>query len=211
MRLIGYWIESLRDQRYFPPQEFVGDLSIEKREALVRYLANGLVFESYCGYSWCRYSCGISHEAMGSRELTDNEWVWPEGLGHYVAHHQLILPEEFISHVLKGGNMLCDPKSLVEPDQRFWLEWCIRHSSGMLNARVAAARAKADAVAERLREEHYQRLETEHGTSEDKCLWAGCDIRALRGMVFCARCATKSSGMDPGGQAYGGLAKVLAA
>ena len=36
---------------------------------------------------------------MGSREYTDGTFVWPEGLPHYVEHHQVRLPQEAIDHI----------------------------------------------------------------------------------------------------------------
>jgi uncharacterized protein (TIGR03067 family) len=48
------------------------------------------------GYSFCRFVCGTPDEEMGSADLHDGEWEWPEGLAHYVEHHSVLLPDEFI-------------------------------------------------------------------------------------------------------------------
>src|SRR5258708_34848709 len=55
MRLIGYWIESLNDLDYFPPQEFVGGLSLSTRAEVADYLDTGLKYAAYRGVSWCRF------------------------------------------------------------------------------------------------------------------------------------------------------------
>jgi hypothetical protein len=39
---------------------------------------------------------------VGSGELSDGRYVWPEGLAHYVAEHGVRLPNEFVHHVLAG-------------------------------------------------------------------------------------------------------------
>jgi hypothetical protein len=48
------------------------------------------------GYSFCRFECGIPNNAMGDSDLSDGEWLWPEGLAHYVERHSVRLPDEFI-------------------------------------------------------------------------------------------------------------------
>jgi hypothetical protein len=39
---------------------------------------------------------------MGSRDLSDGTWVWPEGLAHYVERHNVVLPEAFV-HTMRAG------------------------------------------------------------------------------------------------------------
>jgi len=48
------------------------------------------------GYSYCRFDCGIPDCEMGSIDLYDGVWVWPQGLVHYVEFHSVCLPYEFI-------------------------------------------------------------------------------------------------------------------
>lgn len=60
-------------------------------EQVVRYLEAGHTASSYLGYSICR-CCGATGAALGSRDLTDGIWVWPEGLTHYLRAHGLSLP-----------------------------------------------------------------------------------------------------------------------
>jgi hypothetical protein len=48
------------------------------------------------GYSFCRFVCGIADWDMGSADFCDGDWLWPEGLAHYVEKHSVRLPDEFI-------------------------------------------------------------------------------------------------------------------
>jgi len=57
MRLIGYWIRSLKDEEFCAPQEIVGSLDHDVRSKLADYLDAGAVdfLHSQRGYSWCRF------------------------------------------------------------------------------------------------------------------------------------------------------------
>ncbi|WP_212823110.1 hypothetical protein [Catellatospora sp. TT07R-123] len=50
------------------------------------------------GVSLCRL-CGCGN---GSAEQTDGEFIWPEGLAHYVEDHRVRLPDEFIERAERG-------------------------------------------------------------------------------------------------------------
>lgn len=202
MRVIGYWIRDLRDEEFCAPQEVVGDLAEGVREKIADYLEAGSndVFNSQCGYSWCRFFCGIPHQKMGSKELTDGSWRWPEGLSHYVRAHGVILPEEFVEHSLGdklhrrrtaarlpaggGGASSDDPLD-------YWRKWCAAHRSGRLLERLRRARVEADARPRVVQQEEIQRrvsAEIAHyGLGNDRCIFAGCHERVLSGMKLCAR------------------------
>jgi hypothetical protein len=51
------------------------------------------------GFSWCRFRCEQG-KYLGACDLTVGTYIWPEGLGHYVAHHRVRLPDEVVAHVL---------------------------------------------------------------------------------------------------------------
>jgi hypothetical protein len=91
LTIIGYWITSLNDNSLFTPQEFV-KTSLGTGVASLR---SGQTYEQYRGFSWCRFQCGFSTREMGSRDLTDETWVWPEGLANYVESHSIDLPPRF--------------------------------------------------------------------------------------------------------------------
>ena len=65
MKLIGYWMNDLREPDLPLPQELVGEMSAPDREAVCRYLNSAQVFESYRGYSWCPVSLRGGGQAYG--------------------------------------------------------------------------------------------------------------------------------------------------
>lgn len=207
MHLIGYWIQSLLDDRYFPPQELVGELPAETRERVAAYLDQGSVFQSYRGFSWCRFGC--SHCSMGSRELTDGQWVWPEGLSHYIRDHGVTLPNQFLCHIQGGGSLAPDIPDQTLSDQ-LWCDWCRATSSQHIQPALAIALARANARAQALREGEWKRYEAEKGLSGATCMYQGCSNAALAGMSICAMHASSMQSCDPGDRAYfEELVKVL--
>ena len=56
LRRIGYWKEYLQDDFPFP-QELRAEYTSGLAEKLATYLESGKFFESYLGYSWCRFGC----------------------------------------------------------------------------------------------------------------------------------------------------------
>jgi hypothetical protein len=73
-------------------------IDLGKKQKLVAYLRSGATYNWYRGFSYCRFDCGIDDLEMGSRDFTDGVWVWPEGLHHYVDKHDVMLPDDFVSH-----------------------------------------------------------------------------------------------------------------
>jgi hypothetical protein len=93
LRLIGYWLgqhaPGWPDVRAFVDR--APDRDLQARVA--RYLRGGTMFVATAGVSFCRL-CGA---ANGSTELTDGvNFVWPEGLAHYVEAHAVRLPAEVV-------------------------------------------------------------------------------------------------------------------
>jgi hypothetical protein len=79
----------------------------------------------YLGYSICRL-CG---ERTGTGESMDGEWVWPEGLAHYVEAHSVRLPEEMVTWMQEREWRV--PHEVGEliagaVDESFWLSWAKR-------------------------------------------------------------------------------------
>jgi hypothetical protein len=71
-------------------------------DGVLRYLERGLVAKSYMGFAICR-CCARADGAMGTCDLTDGEWVWPQGLAHYVREHSLPLPTRFRECISANG------------------------------------------------------------------------------------------------------------
>ena len=97
LRALGYWRSE--DEPELPdPAEFLdASWDPEERAVVSRYLAGGDRAISWRGLSWCRL-CELKHN--GSHCLSDETYVWPEGLAHYVEVHSLRPPAEFLQHVL---------------------------------------------------------------------------------------------------------------
>ena len=92
--LIGYW-QDANSPGWPTPEVFVdADWSVEERDGVAAYLGAGRGWRHFMGKSTCR----ICRQPNGSSELTDGDWVWPEGLAHYVAQHAVRLPDEFVRH-----------------------------------------------------------------------------------------------------------------
>lgn len=80
---------------------------------------------------------------MGSRELTDGVYVWPEGLVHYIEKHNVRLPRQFVEHVLRGSHAsLPDGPEGHEfdRDRSWWL------GLGQLRRQVAEQRMAGDSL-----------------------------------------------------------------
>lgn len=191
--LIGYWIQSLKDEEFCAPQEVVGALPPDVRTKLADYLdAGDHDFFSQMGYSWCRF-CGATGKEMGSRELTDGFWVWPEGLSHYVRAHGIILPEEFVADALAQPRPrhLNPFRALGPVSLDYWRDWCASHRSPALLERLRRARAEADLRAPGVVQDYFQGRVSEeiarHGQGDERCMFAACDEKVLRGMKLCAR------------------------
>lgn len=192
MRLLGYWKSSLTDS-YALPQHFEAPLDPAVRERLVVYLNAGHMVNQSRGHSSCRYGCGNN----GSAERTDGEWVWPEGLSHYVEVHNVALPREFIDHVSSRESCPRPPETIgshVQGDEQDWLRWSdermpVVFKTALENAIATAERCFAARIDAAARES-----ETQHGLSDATCMQAGCKRRARRDRALCARCLMSADG-----------------
>ena len=96
LQLIGYWRSESYESPYPDPKDFVDPTwDRAKREIVAGYLVRGRKLYQYRGLSPCRFC----DKYVGSTELTDRTYLWPEGLAHYLTEHFVRLPDEFISHV----------------------------------------------------------------------------------------------------------------
>jgi hypothetical protein len=90
-----------------------------EREMVRDHLRGGFVVRAYLGKSTCRL-CG---EPIGSLELSDGTFIWPEGLVHYLDEHHVRLPHRFAEHVRSQIEQL--EGAVVEED---W--WRSQRSAG---------------------------------------------------------------------------------
>lgn len=93
-------------------------------ERMAGYLARGEYIATYFGWGVCR-CCGAE---LGTSDLTDGIWVWPQGLEHYLEEHQLPLPSAFLATAARNGyriprtaDMMASP--LNKYDFTFWHHW----------------------------------------------------------------------------------------
>lgn len=113
LNLLGYWRSEFEPDLPHPKDWVDATWNENERDAIIDYLDQGLVRESYRGLSPCRM-CG-NHN--GYRELTDGTYVWPEGLAHYVRDHAVRLPRAFVEHALWRLDTLC----FATADTRWWM------------------------------------------------------------------------------------------
>lgn len=101
MKPVGFWRQSIDDATELPhPQDLVDpSWPLLERVRVATYLRRGQTACAYLGYSFCRLDCGLPVQFMGTRDLTDGEWVWPEGFAHYVEHHAVKPPTEFLDAI----------------------------------------------------------------------------------------------------------------
>jgi hypothetical protein len=127
---IGYWQSD--EASILPHPEYLVDDGwlAEERERIIAYLQAGRQYLSYGRFSFCRFKCGADPSDMGHCDLTDGEWVWPEGLAHYVEHHHVILPMEFVQSMRRNDWEV--PPDVIVPevqegyhimDMKFWIQW----------------------------------------------------------------------------------------
>ncbi len=187
---LGYWIEDLWDEKLPAPQELVAPKPHADSAALVSYLDAGVPCEQYRGKSWCRFGCYGADLDMGSRDLIDGVWVWPQGLSHYVSVHGVMLPDPFIARALSAARIQA-PQVKQEQDFGFWHTWSSEHRSPLLLKRLREARQVAEVRVEEDLRRRAQAMEQEKGLAKDRCRWQGCVQLAIAGANLCAWHALK--------------------
>ncbi len=109
---LGYWLGD-RSPGWPEVRSFIDSgWDADERAEVALYLRQGSVARRYLGFSLCRI-CG---SAVGSLELSDGVFIWPEGLAHYVSEHSVRLPGRFVEHVAERTAELGD----AVVDDRWW-------------------------------------------------------------------------------------------
>lgn len=134
LQIIGYWDDSedpmvkVETPNGFPhPRELVEpgwDGGLKKR--IVNYLNCAPMHRGSWGHAYCRMDPSRDCEEMGSREMTDGTYIWPEGLKVYVEDYDVRLPAAFLEH-MKALDFKVPPVDRflkAEVDDSFWREWC---------------------------------------------------------------------------------------
>ncbi len=125
LEVLGWWFHEEAPDAYPRPQLLVSPCNEKERNDAVAYLRAGHTVVAYEASSHCRFACG--EPDMGHRDLTDGTFVWPDGLAHYVEHHDVRLPSHFVAHVHARGAKVA-PFELPAPrrglfDKAPWLAW----------------------------------------------------------------------------------------
>jgi hypothetical protein len=155
LRLIGYWasVDGSVDVLGYPhPASLVEPhWQHERRQRIAQYLKDGHELVSYMGVAPCRFADCSQRNGLGSRDLTDGQWLWPEGLAHYVLTHDVRLPDEFVAAAAELGFIV--PSARLEQrsvDRTFWLRWSAANTpppaAGPDACTFEAARATCDAL-----------------------------------------------------------------
>lgn len=149
---VGYW-QSEEWEPYLPHPRYLVEPGWRKNERslIVAYLKSGHQYSRWQGYSYCRFDCFLKNRkkaiselerralvdealTMGSRDLTDGEWIWPEGLAHYVEKHDVCLPDSFVETMQKNSWMVPTKNDIesrfdlsLKTDICYWVNWSIKY------------------------------------------------------------------------------------
>ncbi len=103
--LVGFWESPMYPEhsegKDLPnPRDWVDrDWDAAERAKIIDYLESGTVYTRFFGYSYCRMGCERNEREMGSCDLTDGVWIYPQGYSHYLRCHDVKPPNEFIAHI----------------------------------------------------------------------------------------------------------------
>ena len=94
---VGFW----KPPSFYPdPHDFVNEDWDEAEKQLVLDHIESDKHERVGCFGWapCRMCDKVDN---GVYDIWDSEWIWPEGLAHYIREHAVKPPQEFIDHCKK--------------------------------------------------------------------------------------------------------------
>ena len=124
-KMVGYWDAPWWSRLNLPrPDRLIRvGWRFSDRENIVAYLRSGVSCNVFMGSASCR----LCRQYLGSLDLTDGEWVWPERLEHYVSEHEVMLPDEFVDSMRAHLWLVPSHAKIVAEyqydDFSFWREW----------------------------------------------------------------------------------------
>jgi len=98
---MGFWSCGYADSQNKRAQEAldcVNFMTKEEVSALLTYIKNSCMCESYMGFADCRV-CGLRLGTM-DMETADKKWIFPEKWEHYITEHGVRPAEEFVQDAL---------------------------------------------------------------------------------------------------------------
>lgn len=130
---VGFWADPRDPEDGRPsPSRFVDKAwgATVTARAVALYVRSGFLESFELGYSFCRICKRRSSDrsprpgerypdlALGCCTLTDGDYLWPEGLAHYISEHAVRPPPEFVAHAI--GNL----RRLRTAQSGGRLRWC---------------------------------------------------------------------------------------
>ena len=103
---IGFWSKSDSPDKYID-----ASWDTNERSLVIDYLKAAKVKDYYFGVANCRLNCKKQIKtvsdmyddgfAIGCADMTDGEYIFPEGYVHYVEAHGVKPPVDFINHIIE--------------------------------------------------------------------------------------------------------------
>ena len=104
LQRVGFWWSTQQPNLPHPQNLVDQSWDVSERDRAITYLEECYhLTRICCGYSWCRFECGIASSKMGNLECTDGVWLFPDGFIHYVRYHGVKPPEKFLMHMRKAN------------------------------------------------------------------------------------------------------------
>ncbi len=196
---LGFWMDHLYNDQWCLPQELP---LIAPREKLfvLKFLRNGLVAETYRGYSWCRFGCDAPAEVMGDSDLINGVWKYPQGLAHYIEAHDVAMPPAFVAAVLGNSTDL---------HETLWADYCRNHFNPEVRGFIDAERRRIDREKPERMVKFRTRIEEQRGLSNVTCIWKNCTNFALSGIQVCAIHGSFGFELDEAHAAFGAFNKIV--
>ncbi|CAM9116427.1 unnamed protein product [Ascophyllum nodosum] len=129
---VGFWADSRDPDDARPdPAKMVDEQwgRTVVASAVALYARSGYLESFDLGYSFCRFGCSdggggsrrgrTGNKFMGCCTLTDGEYVWPEGLAHYISEHGVRPPDAFVERAISNLRALRESQAAG----RLWWDW----------------------------------------------------------------------------------------
>jgi len=99
LKPVGFWSTGPGSLLPHPNTMIDRAWNAKERRRVLKYLQTGRVKSRWMGLSHCR--CGCKMALPGSADMTDEVWVWPEALPHYIEEHGVRLPADFVAYIME--------------------------------------------------------------------------------------------------------------
>ena len=136
----GILAEDIEATPQWPLLDEVADPSWNPRDKgkLVRYLKKCpvLLTGTQRGPQICRLCGEECHPERASTFRSDDVWVWPVGIEHFIEAHDLCLPAPLIQHIRERKYRAPRKVRTFEPDSRNWPAWAGPQTASLSDYRV---------------------------------------------------------------------------